>query len=311
MERRGPEPLHAHGRGLAADGSVTEAAAFRVGFRKVEIRGGQLLVNGKPILIKGVNRHEMEPNTGYYVTRGEMVRDIREMKRLNINAVRTCHYPDTPLWYDLSATSTGFTSWTKPTSSRTATTTATSRKNLAGNPSFAAAHLDRNRRMVFRDYNHPSIIVWSTGNEAGTAQLRTLLRLDQVLRSVTPGAVQQASYHGDYNIDIVCPDVLSYDRCEKYLADDPAKPLIQCEYAHAMGNSLGGFKEYWDVIRREPKYQGGFIWDFADQASHGATPKGLTYATAATTTPSTPPTAPSAATAYWPPTARGIPTPTK
>ena len=133
---------------LAADGSVTEAAAFRVGFRKVEIRGGQLLVNGKPILIKGVNRHEMEPNTGYYVTRGEMVRDIREMKRLNINAVRTCHYPDTPLWYDLcdkyglyvvdeaNIESHGYHYRDKS-------------KNLAGNPSFAAAHLDRNRRMVF------------------------------------------------------------------------------------------------------------------------------------------------------------------
>ena len=151
---------------LSADGSVTEAAAFRVGFRKVEIRGGQLLVNGKPILIKGVNRHEMEPNTGYYVTREEMVRDIREMKRLNMNAVRTCHYPDTPLWYDLcdeyglyvvdeaNVESHGYHYRDKS-------------KNLAGNPAFAAAHLDRNRRMVLRDYNHPSIIVWSTGNEAG------------------------------------------------------------------------------------------------------------------------------------------------
>ena len=134
---------------LAADGSVTEAAAFRVGFRKVEIRGGQLLVNGKPILIKGVNRHEIEPNTGYYVTREEMVRDIREMKRLNMNAVRTCHYPDTPLWYDLcdeyglyvvdeaNIESHGYHYRDKS-------------KNLAGNPSFAAAHLDRNRRMVLR-----------------------------------------------------------------------------------------------------------------------------------------------------------------
>ena len=148
---------------LAVDGSVTEAAAFRVGFRKVEIRGGQLLVNGKPILIKGVNRHEMEPNTGYYVTREEMVRDIREMKRLNMNAVRTCHYPDTPLWYDLcdeyglyvvDEANVESHGWHYRDKS----------KNLAGNPSFAAAHLDRNRRMVLRDYNHPSIIVWSTGN---------------------------------------------------------------------------------------------------------------------------------------------------
>ena len=263
---------------LAADGSVTEAAAFRVGFRKVEIRGGQLLVNGKPILIKGVNRHEMEPNTGYYVTRGEMVRDIREMKRLNINAVRTCHYPDTPLWYDLcdkyglyvvdeaNIESHGYHYRDKS-------------KNLAGNPSFAAAHLDRNRRMVFRDYNHPSIIVWSTGNEAGNGP--NFERCYDWIKSFDPSRpvqYEQASYHGDYNTDIVCPMYWSYDQCEKYLADDPAKPLIQCEYAHAMGNSLGGFKEYWDMIRREPKYQGGFIWDFADQALAWRNPEGrLTY----------------------------------
>ena len=262
---------------LAADGSVTEAAAFRVGFRKVEIRGGQLLVNGKPILIKGVNRHEMEPNTGYYVTRGEMVRDIREMKRLNINAVRTCHYPDTPLWYDLcdkyglyvvdeaNIESHGYHYRDKS-------------KNLAGNPSFAAAHLDRNRRMVFRDYNHPSIIVWSTGNEAGNGP--NFERCYDWIKSFDPSRpvqYEQASYHGDYNTDIVCPMYWSYDQCEKYLADDPAKPLIQCEYAHAMGNSQGGFNEYWNLIRKYPKYQGGFIWDFVDQSLRWKTKDGVPF----------------------------------
>lgn len=263
---------------LAADGSVTEAAAFRVGFRKVEIRGGQLLVNGKPILIKGVNRHEMEPNTGYYVTREEMVRDIREMKRLNMNAVRTCHYPDTPLWYDLcdeyglyvvdeaNVESHGYHYRDKS-------------KNLAGNPAFAAAHLDRNRRMVLRDYNHPSIIVWSTGNEAGNGP--NFERCYDWIKAFDPSRpvqYEQASYHGDYNTDIVCPMYWSYGQCEKYLAENPQKPLIQCEYAHAMGNSMGGFKEYWDMIRREPKYQGGFIWDFADQALAWRSPEGrLTY----------------------------------
>ena len=251
---------------LSADGSVTEAAAFRVGFRKVEIRGGQLLVNGKPILIKGVNRHEMEPNTGYYVTREEMVRDIREMKRLNMNAVRTCHYPDTPLWYDLcdeyglyvvdeaNVESHGYHYRDKS-------------KNLAGNPAFAAAHLDRNRRMVLRDYNHPSIIVWSTGNEAGNGP--NFERCYDWIKAFDPSRpvqYEQASYHGDYNTDIVCPMYWSYGQCEKYLAENPQKPLIQCEYAHAMGNSMGGFREYWELIRREPKYQGGFIWDFVDQS---------------------------------------------
>ena len=261
---------------LAADGSVTEAAAFRVGFRKVEIRGGQLLVNGKPILIKGVNRHEMEPNTGYYVTREEMVRDIREMKRLNMNAVRTCHYPDTPLWYDLcdeyglyvvdeaNVESHGYHYRDKS-------------KNLAGNPAFAAAHLDRNRRMVLRDYNHPSIIVWSTGNEAGNGP--NFERCYDWIKAFDPSRpvqYEQASYHGDYNTDIVCPMYWSYGQCEKYLAENPAKPLIQCEYAHAMGNSMGGFREYWELIRREPKYQGGFIWDFVDQSLHKKGRNGVT-----------------------------------
>lgn len=261
---------------LAADGSVTEAAAFRVGFRKVEIRGGQLLVNGKPILIKGVNRHEMEPNTGYYVTREEMVRDIREMKRLNMNAVRTCHYPDTPLWYDLcdeyglyvvdeaNVESHGYHYHDKS-------------KNLAGNPTFAAAHLDRNRRMVLRDYNHPSIIVWSTGNEAGNGP--NFERCYDWIKAFDPSRpvqYEQASYHGDYNTDIVCPMYWSYGQCEKYLAENPQKPLIQCEYAHAMGNSMGGFREYWEQIRREPKYQGGFIWDFVDQSLHKKGRNGVT-----------------------------------
>ena len=261
---------------LAADGSVTEAAAFRVGFRKVEIRGGQLLVNGKPILIKGVNRHEMEPNTGYYVTREEMVRDIREMKRLNMNAVRTCHYPDTPLWYDLcdeyglyvvdeaNVESHGYHYRDKS-------------KNLAGNPAFAAAHLDRNRRMVLRDYNHPSIIVWSTGNEAGNGP--NFERCYDWIKAFDPSRpvqYEQASYHGDYNTDIVCPMYWSYGQCEKYLAENPQKPLIQCEYAHAMGNSMGGFREYWELIRREPKYQGGFIWDFVDQSLHKKGRNGVT-----------------------------------
>ena len=261
---------------LAADGSVTEAAAFRVGFRKVEIRGGQLLVNGKPILIKGVNRHEMEPNTGYYVTREEMVRDIREMKRLNMNAVRTCHYPDTPLWYDLcdeyglyvvdeaNIESHGYHYHDKS-------------KNLAGNPAFAAAHLDRNRRMVLRDYNHPSIIVWSTGNEAGNGP--NFERCYDWIKAFDPSRpvqYEQASYHKDYNTDIVCPMYWSYEQCEKYLAENPQKPLIQCEYAHAMGNSMGGFREYWELIRREPKYQGGFIWDFVDQSLHKKGRNGVT-----------------------------------
>ena len=259
-------------------GEVIEVIPLRIGFRDVKIEGGQLLVNGRPVLIKGANRHEMDPDYGYYVSEGRMLEDIRIMKENNINAVRTCHYPDDARWYSLcdqyglyvvaeaNIESHGYHYRDKS-------------KNLAGNPSFAAAHLDRNRRMVFRDYNHPSIIVWSTGNEAGNGP--NFERCYDWIKAFDPSRpvqYEQASYHKDYNTDIVCPMYWSYEQCGKYLAENPSKPLIQCEYAHAMGNSMGGFKEYWDMIRREPKYQGGFIWDFADQALAWRSPEGrLTY----------------------------------
>ena len=229
------------------------------------------------MLIKGANRHEMDPDYGYYVSEGRMLEDIRIMKENNINAVRTCHYPDTPLWYDLcdeyglyvvdeaNVESHGYHYRDKS-------------KNLAGNPAFAAAHLDRNRRMVLRDYNHPSIIVWSTGNEAGNGP--NFERCYDWIKAYDPSRPihhERAVYSpGSRNTDIICPMYWGYERCEKYLAENPQKPLIQCEYAHAMGNSMGGFREYWELIRREPKYQGGFIWDFVDQSLHKKGRNGVT-----------------------------------
>ncbi|WP_295940195.1 glycoside hydrolase family 2 TIM barrel-domain containing protein [uncultured Alistipes sp.] len=261
-----------------SSGKAIEAAAFRVGFRKVEIRGGQLLVNGQPILIKGVNRHEMSPFTGYYVTREEMIRDIRIMKELNINAVRNCHYPNAPMWYDLcdeyglymvdeaNVESHGYYYRDKA-------------RSLAGNPDYAAQHLDRNQRMVQRSRNHPSIIVWSLGNEAGNGvnfeRCYDWIKAEDPSR---PVQFEQASYFKDYNTDITCPMYMTYAKCEEYLKDNPGKPLIQCEYAHAMGNSMGGLKEYWDLTRKYPMYQGGFIWDFADQAlAHRNDDNTITY----------------------------------
>ena len=261
----------------APAGEVIEVIPLRIGFRDVKIEGGQLLVNGRPVLIKGANRHEMDPDYGYYVSEGRMLEDIRIMKENNINAVRTCHYPDTPLWYDLcdeyglyvvdeaNVESHGYHYRDKS-------------KNLAGNPTFAAAHLDRNRRMVLRDYNHPSIIVWSTGNEAGNGP--NFERCYDWIKAYDPSRPihhERAVYSpGSRNTDIICPMYWDYERCEKYLAENPAKPLIQCEYAHAMGNSMGGFREYWELIRREPKYQGGFIWDFVDQSLHKKGRNGVT-----------------------------------
>lgn len=243
-------------------GDVVEAAGFNVGFRKVEIARGQLLVNGKSVYIKGVNRHEMNPNTGYYLTREDMIRDIETIKRLNFNAVRTCHYPNAPLWYDLCDI---YGIYLVDEADIESHGMGYGEKSLAHREDYLAAHLERNRRMVLRDYNHPSIIVWSLGNEAGNG--RNFVECYDWIKGYDKSRpVQYERAETDSNTDIYCPMYADYARCESYSQSNPSRPLIQCEYAHAMGNSLGGFKEYWDLVRRYPTYQGGFIWDFADQA---------------------------------------------
>ncbi|MCH5329386.1 MAG: DUF4981 domain-containing protein [Alistipes sp.] len=252
----------------ASDGKQTiEAAGFNVGFRKVEIKHAQLLVNGQPILIKGTDRHEMNPNNGYCVTREDMERDIAIMKHLNINAVRTSHYPNNPLWYDLCDI---YGIYVVDEANIESHGMGYGEKTLAKNPLFEAAHLARNQRMVLRDYNHPSVIVWSLGNEAGNGEnfYKCYDWIKAFDRSRPVQYEQATSRHddGDYNSDIQCPMYADYQYAEEYVTENPRRPFIQCEYAHAMGNSLGGFKEYWDLIRKYPNYQGGFIWDFADQA---------------------------------------------
>ena len=253
------------------DGAKTvEATAFKVGFRKVEIKGSQLLVNGKPVLIKGANRHEMNPNTGYYVTREDMVRDIQIMKELNINAVRTCHYPNSPLWYDLCDE---YGIYVCDEGNVESHGMGYKEKTLAKRADYEAAHLIRDQRMVLRDYNHPSVIYWSLGNEAGNGpNFHKCYDWIKAYDKSRPVAYEQANYirygrsAANYNSDIEAPMYAEYDACERYAMMKPERPLIQCEYAHAMGNSLGGLKEYWDLIREYPSYQGGFIWDFVDQA---------------------------------------------
>ena len=256
----------------ASDGDdVIEATGFHVGFRKVEIRDAQLLVNGKPIYIKGVNRHEMNPNTGYYVTREDMIRDLELMKKLNFNAVRTCHYPDTPLWYDLCDI---YGIYLVDEGNIESHGMGYGEETLAKRADYAAAHLIRDQRMVLRDYNHPSVIIWSLGNESGNGEnFYKCYDWIKAYDKSRPVQHEQASTNykeQQYNSDIQCPMYASYRWCEDYCRNMAhhkwKRPLIQCEYAHAMGNSLGGFKEYWDLVRKYPNYQGGFIWDFADQA---------------------------------------------
>ena len=245
-------------------GDVIESTALKIGFRTVEIKGRQLLVNGQPVLIKGADRHELDPYKGSVLSRDDMMRDIRVMKRLNINAVRPSHYPNDPYWLDLcdeyglyvvdeaNVESHGMDFW---------------ETSLARDPQYRAAHLVRNQRMAQRDFNHPSIIVWSLGNEAGSGpNFQECYNWLKAYDPSRPVQYEGANRGRDSYSDILCPMYASPDSCERYLNGKDPRPLIQCEYAHAMGNSLGNLKEYWNLVRKYPAYQGGFIWDFADQA---------------------------------------------
>lgn len=234
----------------------------KVGFRKIEIRNRQLLVNGKAVLFKGVDRHELDPVTGYVVSVERMLNDIRVMKRLNINAVRTSHYPNDPRWYELCDKYGIYVIAEADVESHGM---GYREKTLAKNPHFKLAHLERNQRNVEINKNHPSIIVWSLGNEAGYGPNFEAAYDWIKQRDVTrPVQYEQAGQNG--KTDIFCPMYYDYNGCEWYSKTDNPRPLIQCEYAHAMGNSMGGLKEYWDLVRKYPAYQGGYIWDFADQA---------------------------------------------
>ena len=240
---------------------VLEVIKQRVGFRHIEIKGGQLLVNGQPILIKGADRHEMDPDGGYIVSVERMIQDIKIMKLLNINAVRTCHYPDDPRWYDLCDE---YGLYLTAESNLESHGMGYGEGTLAKREDYAKAHIERQEGNVCSFKNHPSIIVWSLGNEAGYGpNFEKAYDWIKAYDNTRPVQYEQAGHWG--KTDIFCPMYMGYEDCEKYSKTDNPRPLIQCEYAHAMGNSMGGFKEYWDVIRKNAKYQGGYIWDFVDQ----------------------------------------------
>ncbi len=246
---------------LKDKGTVLEVIPFKVGFRSVEIKDAQLLVNGQPVLIKGVNRHELDPVHGYVVSEERMIADIRTMKQLNINAVRTCHYPNDSRWYELCDQ---YGLYVVAEANIESHGMGYGDKTLAIRPDYAQAHLERNQRNVQSARNHASVIIWSLGNEAGFGRnFEEAYRWIKANDNTRPVQYEQA--HGNEFTDIYCPMYADYNHCEHYAKNNPAKPLIQCEYAHAMGNSGGGFKEYWDLVRRYPSYQGGFVWDFADQ----------------------------------------------
>ena len=246
---------------------VLQVVKQKMGFRNVAIKNGQLLVNGQPILIKGADRHELDPDGGYIVSVERMKQDIQIMKQLNINAVRTSHYPDDPRWYEL-CDEAGL--YVVAEANLESHGMGYGESTLAKRDDFQQMHLERNQGNVQTLRNHPSIIIWSMGNEAGYGP--NFEKCYDWIKSVDDRPVQyeQAGHWG--KTDIFCPMYYGYGDCEKYAQGDNVRPLIQCEYAHAMGNSMGGFKEYWDLIRKYPKYQGGFILDFVDQGLRDKSP---------------------------------------
>ena len=253
---------------LKKKGEVLQVVRQQMGFRHIEIKGGQLLLNGQPILIKGVDRHELDPDGGYVMSVERMRQDIRIMKQLHINAVRTSHYPDDPRWYEL-CDSAGL--YVVAEANLESHGMGYGDRTLAKRDDYRQMHLERNQGNVLTLRNHPCIIIWSMGNEAGYGP--NFEHVYDWIKSVDtsrPVQYEQAGQGG--KTDIFCPMYYYYRDCEQYSKGDNPRPLIQCEYAHAMGNSMGGFKEYWDLVRQYPKYQGGFIWDFVDQALRDKSP---------------------------------------
>jgi beta-galactosidase len=262
-----------------AKNNLLEATGCNIGFRTGEIKNGQFLLNGKAILFKGVNRHEHDPVNGHVISEASMVKDIQLMKQFNFNAVRTCHYPNDPLWYKLcdiygvylideaNIESHGY--GYRPD------------QTLGNNPDYKEAHLYRTQNMVERDKNHSSVIFWSLGNEAGDGvNFLATYQWTKGRDNTRPVHYERAEYETsikERHKDIVSDMYASINRMKEYLSTDPDRPFIWCEYAHAMGNSTGNFQDLWDFVESNPKHQGGFIWDWVDQGFEKTNAKGRKY----------------------------------
>lgn len=262
-------------------GKLIESTSCKVGFRTVEIKEAQLMVNGKPIMVRGVNLHEHHPYNGHVVDRETMLKDIQVMKQHNINAVRLSHYPQSTLWYKLCdeyglflvdeanieshAMGAENQGWFDKS------------KHVAYLPEWADAHMDRAIRMVERDKNHPSVIIWSMGNECGNGPVFYDMYKWIKQRDKTR-LVQFEQAAENENTDIVCPMYPGMDHMKRYAArTDVTRPFIMCEYSHAMGNSSGNFQEYFDIMATSKHMQGGFIWDWVDQGLHAVDDSGRKY----------------------------------
>ncbi len=254
-------------------GATLEATRIRVGFRSIEITGGQVRINGMPIVVEGVDRHEHDPYTGHVVSDSLMREDIRLMKAANINAVRTSHYPDDPRWYEL-ADELGI--YLVDEANIESHGMGYNLETTLGNDTdWMVAHMTRTRRMVERDKNHPSVVFWSLGNEAGNG-VNFEATYSWIKQRDPTRPVQYERALREWNTDIYVPMYPGFEHLEAYAKSDDPRPLIMCEYAHAMGNSVGNFTDYWEIIDKYPKLQGGFIWDWVDQGLFKVTDAGDT-----------------------------------
>ena len=242
-----------------------EIVQVKVGFRKVEIKNKQFLVNGQPVLLKGADRHEIDPDEGYNVSEERMVQDIMMMKRMNINAVRTSHYPNDPRWYDLCDK---YGLYVVAEANQESHGFQYGDDAAAKKPEFAKQIMERNQHNVSMFFNHPSIVTWSLGNETVMGD-NFLKAYKWIKEQDKTRPVQYEQARRGEGTDIFCPMYYPVSACEKYAKDpNSPMPLIQCEYNHTMGNSGGNLSDYWDLIRKYPILQGGFDWDFVDQALH-------------------------------------------
>jgi beta-galactosidase len=259
---------------LDESGAAVEVVATKVGFRTVEIRDGMLQVNGVPVHLKGVNRHEHDPDRGHVVSEESMLADIRLMKQFNINAVRTAHYPNVPRWYELCDEHGIYV--VDEANVESHGTGYHPDRTLAAKPEWEEAHLDRLVRMVERDKNHPSVIIWSLGNEAGDGDnFRAMYDWTRERDPSRPVQYEMADLRE--HTDIFAPMYARIHILEAYASEPRDRPLILCEYAHAMGNSVGNLKDYWDVIYANDQLQGGFIWDWVDQGIRVSSDDGDEY----------------------------------
>ena len=258
------------------NGNVVEATSCKVGFRTVEIKDKQLLVNGKPILVKGVNYHEHNEYTGHYVPEDLLLKDFELWKKYNVNTIRTCHYPQQERFYELCDEYGMYVIDEANIESHGMGYDLNVGGTLANNPLFMEAHIDRTMNMYERDKNHPCVITWSLGNEAGNG-LNFYVTYN-TLKMLDSRPIQYERARLEWNTDIYCPMYAHPDYIERY-AQNPemTRPLILCEYAHAMGNSLGNFQDYWDIIEKYPILQGGCIWDWVDQGFAAKAADGRKY----------------------------------